>query len=83
MTKEETARWMGYGSDVAAMDRVHDRLHEGLCLWLGLPSYSMQLANGASLDHERHTLANLEEEAVMAVQRWARHAGVDLETFLK
>jgi hypothetical protein len=66
-----TALRLGYGSDTLAMCRDHEMLHNWLCDALGLrESLVMRaLANGESADGE---LLGLEEEAVMAVQRFAR-----------
>jgi hypothetical protein len=66
-----TALRLGYGSDTLAMCRDHEMLHNWLCHALGLrESLVMRaLANGESAEGE---LLGLEEEAVMAVQRFAR-----------
>lgn len=70
-----TARELGYGDDILAMCREHDPLHALLCAWLGLPSsYSLRYAAG-DLDHADRHLADVEEAAVMAVQRFMRMAG--------
>lgn len=73
MTKAETARHLGYGDDIAAMDRDHDPLHLALCAWLGVRSHA--LADGRGEPHDA-TLANLEEVAVLAVQRFMVASGV-------
>lgn len=66
------ARELGYGDDVAAMTREHDPLHAWLTDQLGMPhSVSLMGAAGCEVDAE---LATLEEEAVLAVQRFARAA---------
>lgn len=66
------ARELGYGDDVAALSRSHDWLHSLLCDALGLPySYSLMLAAGCEVDKR---LADLEEAAVLATQRFARAA---------
>lgn len=68
----EAARAMGY-PDVCALTRDHDLLHAALCDWLGLPgSFALAQAAGRAADAE---LAGLEEEAVLAVQRFMRRAG--------
>ena len=69
-----TARWMGY-PDAAGMNADHDDLHRALCRWLGVTSHAMRIAAGESLSREDHTLANLEEDAVMYLQKFMRHAG--------
>lgn len=67
--QKETARQLGYGDDVSAMNAEHDPLHRDLCKWLGIHSYAMDVADGLPLNHEQYTLANWEEDAVLAVQR--------------
>ena len=73
MTKQQTAEWLGYGDDVAAMDLVHDSYHRQLCKWLGVPSLSMKDAAGEPLTDAERALACIEEDAALAVQRLARH----------
>lgn len=67
----EVASWMGYPS-VAAMNRHHDDVHAALCDWLGVTSHSLRCAAG-----EPHVaeLAEMEETAVLALQRFCQHAG--------
>jgi hypothetical protein len=72
--QDATAEWMGY-PDAAAMNRDHDTLHAELCRWLGVTSHSMRLASGATLTPEESTLAALEEDAVLHLQRFMRHSG--------
>lgn len=67
-----TARRLGYGEDVEAMNRDHDPLHRALCEWLGLPSYSLSASAGHPVDPD---LARYEEAAVLAVQRFLQMAG--------
>jgi hypothetical protein len=63
-------RAVGFGSDVAALTRDHDPTHARLTDWLGLPySLSLMAAAGARAIDE---LTGLEEEAVLAVQRYRR-----------
>jgi hypothetical protein len=69
-----TARWMGY-PNAAAMNRDHDALHRALCAWLGVTSHAIRDAAGVPLTREEATLAALEEDAVLHVQRFMRHAG--------
>jgi hypothetical protein len=66
------ARWAGYDS-VDALNHDHDPLHRALCRWLGIESHSMRCAEGEPYDT---TLAGIEEEAVLCVQRLAAHHGV-------
>lgn len=79
MTKEQTARWLGYGSDIAALDRDHDPLHRRLCSWLGIPSYSMKDAAGEPLTADERRLAEVEEDAVLCVQRLVQHHKVSAQ----
>lgn len=65
---------LGYPS-AEAMNRDHDMAHSLLASWLGLPcSPTLQgVASGKFYKHHR-----LEEAAVLAIQRFARAAGIDL-----
>lgn len=64
--QRETARKLGYGDDVVAMNRDHDPLHRALCAWLGVPSVALP-------DGQPGTeLAGIEEDAVLAVQKLMR-----------
>lgn len=77
MDKAQTATWMGYPAGltgIAQMDALHDRLHVRLCEWLGLPSLSMKDAAGEPLTRDERTLAEIEEDAVMNLQRFIQHA---------
>lgn len=74
--KATTAAWMGYGEDIAGMDREHDFWHRSLAKWLGLPSYSMRVAAGEDLNHDQRVLAGLEEDAVLMLQRYVQHRRV-------
>lgn len=70
----KTAASIGYSS-AEAMNREHDLAHSLLAHWLGL-DYSPTLhavANG-----QRSAIWEAEESAVLALQRFARAAGVDL-----
>lgn len=61
-----TAERLGYGDDVAGMNRDHDPLHRALCAWLGVPCLALPEGQPGSY------LAGIEEEAVLAVQRLMR-----------
>lgn len=77
MDKAQTAAWMGYPAGlvgIAALDRDHDPLHQRLCEWLGVRSHSMRDAAGEPLTHDERTLAAIEEDAVLNVQRFIQHA---------
>lgn len=68
----EVARQLGYGDDVLQLCLDHDPLHARLCDWLGIPaSYSLRQATG-ELPDDLGYLAQAEEEAVIAVQRFAQ-----------
>lgn len=67
--KRDMARWMGCSS-VEEMDNDHDPLHAELSQWMGATSYSLLDAQGVPLTHEQRRMAELEENAVIAVQRW-------------
>jgi hypothetical protein len=70
-----TARDHGYGADTLALCQEHELMHVALAAWLGLP-VSPTLQAVASGDVT--PVADAEEAAVMAVQRYARAVGVDL-----
>lgn len=71
-----TAYQLGYGDNVYRMCLEHETAHSLLAHWLGLPeSPTMrQVANGG----EATPMSNLEEDAVLAIQRFARFMDVDL-----
>jgi|SRR4051812_39079703 hypothetical protein len=73
-----TALRYGYGEDTLALCIDHEIMHLALNDWLGLPdSPTMHAVRHDRLD-ENHDLRRLEEAAVLAVQQYARAAGVDL-----
>lgn len=78
----KTARELGYGDDVAAMNRDHDPLHYSLCAWLQVPSYSMVIARNEPVTPAQASLAAIEEAAVLAVQRLMRAHGVEVPATL-
>jgi hypothetical protein len=63
------------GISVEEMNRGHDLTHSLLAFWLGLP-HSPTLHGVATGHHYEHHA--IEEAAVLAVQLWAKVAGVDL-----
>lgn len=69
------AEWLGYGENTWQMNQDHDCLHELLAEAFGYESLSLKLAKGESLNHEDYTLANLEEEAVLYLQRFLIRKG--------
>jgi hypothetical protein len=71
----EIAASLGYGADVAAMNREHDLTHAMVADWLGFPaSWSLTAAAGGDVPAG---LAEAEEAAAMAVQRLMRLAGAE------
>jgi hypothetical protein len=73
----ERSLLLGYGTDTSAMSREHEIAHSLLAHWLGLPE-SPTLRGVADRSFWPHW--HLEEQAVLAVQSFARAAGVDLVT---
>jgi hypothetical protein len=55
---------------VAHMNALHDNLHYAMGKWLGVNSYSMRVAEGEVLTPPDHALACVEEDAVLAVQKY-------------
>lgn len=70
----ERAAELGYPS-AEAMNREHDLTHSLLAYWLGL-DYSPTLH--AIANNEQSAIWQAEEAAVLALQQFARAAGVDL-----
>lgn len=77
MTPAQCAEWLG--CDEGVMQAEHDILHADLCEWLGVESQSLRAANGQKLAPEQRKLAELEEHAVLAVQRFRAHVRVAAE----
>jgi hypothetical protein len=71
-----TAARLGYGADVEKLNRDHDIVHSLLAHWLGLPA--SPALSGAAREAEGTELTGAEEDAVMAIQRFANLAGIDL-----
>jgi hypothetical protein len=72
-----TALRYGYGADTLQMCKDHELMHIALCHWLGIESPTMRLLRSDGDDRSK-SLNRLEEAAVLAVQQFARAAGVDL-----
>lgn len=73
----DTAERHGYGTDTLRLCQEHELVHLALCDWLGLgesPTFVRILAGETA----PCKLNGLEEDAVLAVQRFARAAGIDL-----
>ena len=66
-----TAARYGYGSDTLALCKDHEIMHIALAHWLRIESPTMR-------QRDDMDLRELEEAAVLAVQQYARAAGVDL-----
>jgi hypothetical protein len=71
-----TARRLGYGTHVALQNRDHELCHSLLSALLGL-RMSPTLA-GVARGEEPDALRHAEEAMVLATQKFARMAGVDL-----
>lgn len=72
----QTAIDLGYGSDIEAMCRDHDTLHQALANWLGIADSYALLASAGLLNPEDTDIAVAEEHAVLAVQKYVRLSGV-------
>lgn len=70
-----TARGLGYDDDILGMCQDHDPLHVALCRWLGLSTSFSMLSAVGKLPVEQKYLADAEETAVIAIQRFMRLAG--------
>jgi hypothetical protein len=73
--QSKTAKALGYPS-AAALNREHDLAHSMLARLLGLP-HSPTLRDAAA-GKPATDLHAAEEEAVLAIQRFARALGIDL-----
>lgn len=56
----------------------HDVWHVDLAIWLGAPSHALMAAMGVELWPRQQALADLEEAVVIALQHYAKAAGVGL-----
>jgi hypothetical protein len=72
-----TAKRLGYGDDTLWMNQEHDACHAALANLVGLPM-SPVLSTVAGRPVHGPVEHGLEEDAAMALQRWARSIGVDL-----
>ena len=63
------ARWMGY-ANADEMNAEHDPLHAQLAQWVGVTSFSLMEAQGIPLTLKQRRIAELEEGAVLHLQRW-------------
>lgn len=71
----EVAAWCGYEGDdaVAQLNRDHDPLHREMCFMFGAGSLSLAHGRGEHLTEEQREVAEMEEVAVLATQRWLTH----------
>lgn len=72
------AQHHGYGTDTWQLCVDHEIMHLALADWLGLPDSPTLLAVRRGRLGDDLVLRALEETAVLAVQQFARAAGVDL-----
>ena len=70
-----TAKQHGYGGDTLLLCKEHEVMHIAVTHWLGIESATMRVLRG---DSSMKALSDMEEAAVLAVQRLARAHGVDL-----
>lgn len=68
---------LGYGADTLKMCKDHETMHIALSHWLGIESPTMKLLRLGD-DDTLHSINRLEEDAILALQRFACAAGVDL-----
>jgi hypothetical protein len=74
---------LGYGKDLAGMNRDHDPLHARIAETFGVTSWSLRAASGAELNPDQAALALMEEVAVLCLQRYLRHAGAEIANLRK
>jgi hypothetical protein len=72
----ETAERLGYGSDTVRMMRDHELSHVALAHLLGLPE-SLVMSSVAH-GYGDNYLTGLEEDLILALQKFATAAGIDL-----
>lgn len=78
-SRRSLARDLGYGFDVFMMNRENQLTHSLLAAWLGLPASPMLALKAATenvgVDNE---VVRAEQEAVKAIQKFARLSDVSL-----
>jgi hypothetical protein len=74
----KTAIELGYGDDTLAMCQEHELLHVALCYWLGVPSPVMEALRRRPAEMAGAETRELEEAAILAVQKFAKATGVDI-----
>jgi hypothetical protein len=72
-----TAERCGYGSDTLSLCIDHEIVHVALADWLGFDSPTMLAVRDEQPD-QACALRVLEEAAVLAIQQYAKAAGIDL-----
>lgn len=70
----DMAEWIGCAT-VAELNAMHDPLHAALCAWLGIESLALKQGRGERLTRHEQRLADIEEQAVLCVQRLCIQAG--------
>jgi hypothetical protein len=73
-----TAREHGYGEDTLALCREHELLHVALCYWMGVASPVMEFLRRKPEEMAGAEIRELEEAAVLAVQKFARAMNIDI-----
>lgn len=68
----KTAQELGYGDDILAMCQDHDALHVAMCQWLNVESFALFRATGQPITAREAELADAEEAAVLAIQKFKR-----------
>lgn len=71
-----TAESVGYGGDTARLCLEHELIHHALSDWLGIRSPTLERVSQGQTDPT--WINQCEEEAVLAVQRFANAAGISL-----
>lgn len=75
--QQAIADWMG--CTVEQMNMTHDAAHRQLCEQFGTgDSLSLRMARGEKLTEAEQRIAGLEENAVLAIQRWLFTAAKEL-----
>jgi hypothetical protein len=73
-----TAQTHGYGADTLSLCIEHEVMHVALADWLGVSDSPTMKAVRTNRLTDDLPFRTLEEAAVLAVQRYARAAGIDL-----
>lgn len=68
----EMAAWMG--CTVSEMNKAHDGVHWAVERLSGYTSHAMRQAVGTPLTPDEQALADIEEDACLALQRYLHHA---------